>query len=392
MSKTKRGSAFDEFSGKSENSFKITPVGEVGGELDFERVELIKVTDLLPDPDQPRAPLLPSGPEEENVRERFLSGEIDCFQAVKEWIRFAKKDKGHTRQIQFLRDMAAGFESPEGGQINPITAVWTEAMGVAMIETGEQRFWSAVIGYVDNKMAGPVPELRAVIRPFLSKTRQVLENRHIGPPTVVTQAREIASLFISEGLLKVPEELLSIPSHDRDSYDIHRWVLRSRKPHKSWEDLEQLMSMSARRMRMVLGLLALPTYLLNLANRNSISSRALEDIVYRYKAEDWEEMVYYAIEQGWPPPDEELGSSTKEEQKKKKKKSSKEIAYTGVKKFFRVIKGSRSNPAATIGFVADEVAGSKDALEAYNILAHLTNQIELRLIDRGLINKEIDGK
>ena len=88
--------------------------------------------------------------------------------------------------------MAAGFNAEDGGQINPVTAVWTEQQGIAMIETGEQRFWATVLDFVHGGKIGDIPTLRVVIKPEFSRKRQILENRHVGPPTAVSQAREIA--------------------------------------------------------------------------------------------------------------------------------------------------------------------------------------------------------
>ena len=42
-----------------------------------ERIIYIPVTNVFPDPDQPRTPLLPFGAEFGFVRERFIAGEID---------------------------------------------------------------------------------------------------------------------------------------------------------------------------------------------------------------------------------------------------------------------------------------------------------------------------
>jgi hypothetical protein len=41
-----------------------------------------------------------------------------------------------------------------------------------------------------------------------------------------------------------------------------------------------------------------------------------------------------------------------------------------------------------IGQVANEVAGAKDAVEAYQYLASLAEQVRLRLLSRGLIEED----
>ncbi|HKJ26037.1 MAG TPA: hypothetical protein VJ965_00240, partial [Anaerolineales bacterium] len=264
-----------------------------------ERVISIPVTKIFPDPDQPRMPLLPFGESSGYIRERFLSGEIDCFQAANEWMKFAKKDVGHTRRVQFLLDMAAGFKAEDGGQINPVTVVpMPEQKGAYLIETGEQRFWASVLGYVSGGMQGDPPLLKVVVKQAFSRKRQVLENRHVGPPTVVSQAREIATLFLSEGFLELPEEIAAVPAYERDPFAIHRWVAEQRKPHKSWQALEEIMSMSSRQMQRILGLALLPTPLLATADRYNLSLRTLQEIAVQPE-ELWEELIDLAINEGW---------------------------------------------------------------------------------------------
>ncbi|NIU44133.1 MAG: hypothetical protein GWM98_09205, partial [Nitrospinaceae bacterium] len=57
-------------------------------------VEAIHVDQAFPDPFQTRHPLLPPG-----IRERFWDGEIDCFQAAREWLEYAESDPVHKARI-----------------------------------------------------------------------------------------------------------------------------------------------------------------------------------------------------------------------------------------------------------------------------------------------------
>ena len=353
---------------------------------EVERVQLISVAKLMPDPDQPRTPLLPAGEPFNFLRERFVVGEIDCFEAAKEWMAVAKHTPGHARRIQFLLDMATGFDAEEGGQVNPITAVWTDQTGVAMIETGEQRFWAKVLGYVKGGMKGDSPKLRTVIRKYLSRKRQVLENRHIGPPTAVSQAREIATLFLSEGFLDLPADLIDVHPAERDPFAIHRWVMEQRKPHKSWQALEEIMSMSDRQMRGLLEILVLPTHLLQIADIEGLSQRQLLGVVSQ-PPEAWEELILLAVEEGWTGDDiaeavvelERLTQEIPETKPQKKVRPAHVQAYAQVKAFVKVLNGTTEEAALVIGQVADEIATAKDAKESYAYLAGLTEQVRLRL-------------
>lgn len=357
-----------------------------------ERVISIPVTEIFPDPDQPRMPLLPFGEESGFIRERFISGELDCFQAAEEWLQFSKSDVGHTRRIQFLLDMAAGFEAEGGGQINPVTVVpMQEPQGSYLIETGEQRYWAAVLGYVKEGMKGEIPLLKVVVKQNFSRKRQVMENRHVGPPTVVSQAREIATLFLSEGFLELPSELAEAHPAERDPFAIHRWVAQQRKPHKSWQALEEIMSMSDANMQKILRLALLPTPLLATADRYELSFRTLQEIAAQPE-ELWPELIDLAVQEGWTGADFEeaqIEDESPKEKPTKKLRDAHQQAFSGVKGFVRTLSRTTEDKALVIGQVADEVSILKeeDALASYRYLAALTEQIRLRLLERGLIEE-----
>jgi hypothetical protein len=357
-----------------------------------ERVISIPVTEIFPDPDQPRMPLLPFGESSGFLRERFISGEIDCFQAAGEWIEFSKQDVGHTRRVQFLLDMAAGFTSEDGGQINPVTVVpMTGDAGKYQIETGEQRFWAAVLGHVAGGMKGTPPLLKVVVKQEFSRKRQVLENRHVGPPTVVSQAREIATLFLSEGFLELPEEIAAVHPAERDPFAIHRWVAQQRKPHKSWQALEEIMSMSARQMQRILALAELPTPLLATADRYDLSLRTLREIAAQPEVL-WGDLLDLAIHEGWTGADFEEAEIKEAPPKKKPTKKLRDAhqqAFSNLKRFVRTLSRTTEDKTAVIGQVADEIAVMKEeeAVVSYQYLVSITEQIRLRLLERGIIEE-----
>ncbi|MCB2160565.1 hypothetical protein KQH40_00605 [bacterium] len=367
-----------------------SPVGEVASRPVAERIIYVPVNNVFPDPDQPRTPLLPFGEASGFLRERFIGMEIDCFQAAKEWMALSRHDQAHTRRVQFLLDMAAGFAAEDGGQINPVTVVrMEEPRGAYLIETGEQRFWSTVLGYVNSGMKGDVPTLKVVVKPEFSRKRQVLENRHVGPPSVVSQAREIATLFISEGLLEVPEELADLHPSRRDPFAIHRWVAETRKPHGSWKVLEEIMSMSDANMQKILRLVMLPTHLLAIADRYNLSLRTLEAIISQPEAL-WPELVDLAVHEDWTGADfqeAEIVDEAPEEKPKKRMRDAHQQALSNVKGFVRTLGRTTEDIELVIGQVADELAILKDeeALASYDYLSSLTEQIRLRLIEKGLL-------
>ncbi|MBN2045325.1 MAG: hypothetical protein JW757_09925 [Anaerolineales bacterium] len=356
-----------------------------------ERIISMPVTSIFPDPDQPRMPLLPFGESGGFIRERFIAAQIDCFQAAKEWIEVARQDVGHSRRLRFLSDMAAGFTAEDGGQINPVTVVpMQEPRDAYLIETGEQRYWATVLGYVSAGMNGPVPQLKVVVKQDFSRKRQVLENRHVGPPTVVTQAREIAALFISEGHLSLPEELAKVHPAERDPLEVTRWVAEQRKPHKSWQTIEEIMSMSMRNMSKILNIARLPTDLLAVADRYELSMRTLLEIQAQ-PAYLWEELVDRAVNEGWPSgeqPAAELDYETIQPKPKKKTRPAHRKAFSRLIGFVRAL-NSNEDPNRLIAQVADDVAVQKetDAIASYQYLDALTAQLRLRLLDKGLIDE-----
>jgi hypothetical protein len=359
--------------------------------LPIERVIQIPVIKVYPDPHQPRTPILPSGEAGKFIRERFIAGEIDCFQAAKEWMKHAEGDLGHSKRVGFLLDMAAGIDSEDGGQINPVTVVpMTEPQGAFMIETGEQRFWAVILRYVSLGMKGDPPVLKVVQKEEFSQKRQVLENRHVGPPTVVSQAREIATLFISEGFLEVPEELAGVHPAELDPFAIHRWVAAERKPHKSWEALEEIMSMSVRRMQQTLAILQMPTALLLLSDRFELPERVLREVISQPE-ESWPELIDLAIHDGWTSEDidaVELKGTDPKGKPQKKLRPPHQQAHSAISRFVRTLSRTTEDPSFVIGQVATEVAGSKESVDTYHYLSTLTAQVRLRLLEMGLLEDD----
>jgi hypothetical protein len=353
-----------------------------------ERVLEIPVSRIFPDPHQPRTPLLPAGEEAGFIRERFIAREIDCFQAAREWLEFAEADPAHLRRILFLLDMASGFAAEEGGQVNPLTVVpMIEPKGDFLIETGEQRFWAAVIGYVKSQAKGDPPPVKAVVREQLSRKRQVLENRHVGPPSAVSQAREIATLFLSEGYLQPPEALLDASPAEQDPFAIHRWVAGERKPHGSWAALEGIMSMSSRRMQQLLSLLSFPSEILFLADRYYLPERTLREILSEPE-HLWGQLVELAAFEGWTGEDfkaAEIEDEVPEEKPARQarpKPDPRQAAVASFKKLLRLAEAAGAHPAALIGELADQAALSDDPEQAYRFLASLAEQVRLRLEGR----------
>jgi hypothetical protein len=219
-------------------------------------IELLSPSKMIPDRFQPR-PLLPL-----DIATRFFSGEIDCYQAARAWMKQASADEGMQKQIDQLLSMADTFD--EHGQIKAITGSFvpnSKGTYIFQIETGERRFWAACLKYVKSK-AKQEPDLRVEVVDHPSRYRQVIENRHAEPPSAVAQAREIAALLLENAGISPDPDL-------DDPYKYFRQALEARRPHKTWPRLEELMQLSRSRMVQLLNLLNFTTPILENINGNN---------------------------------------------------------------------------------------------------------------------------
>ncbi|MBE0696272.1 MAG: hypothetical protein IH586_05055, partial [Anaerolineaceae bacterium] len=212
---------------------------------EVERIERLKPSQMIPDRFQPRR-LLPTP-----LRQPFYSGDIDCYDAAREWLQMAKKDSGIQAEVERLLAMGGSFT--EHGQIKPITGMWVEAASgryIFQIETGERRFWAACLQHVlqgpegkAGRQAEPVLRVEVVSHP--TRTRQVLENRHAEPPSAVGQACEIASLILAE------QNIQPQPGVE-DEFEFFRKVHEKRMPAGLWDQLMPIMQLTRPRMEQLL--------------------------------------------------------------------------------------------------------------------------------------------
>ncbi len=245
------------------------------------RVAFVPVSQIWPDPYQPR-PLLPP-----DIKTRFFSGEWDCFQAARAWLTRAEQDPLERQRVDALLHMGASFG--EHGQIKPITGRWDAATRRFVLETGERRFWAAVLQAVLHEVAEE-PQLEALVVEQPSRARQVLENITAEPPSAVMRAREIAALIL--------EFLGEAPEAGESDFDYYRRVLRYRRlPSAAVRHVEELLGISGRYIRYHLQLLQLPDHLLLLADRYRLTEGALREVL-RLPPEAWEEAIQDLVRRG----------------------------------------------------------------------------------------------
>ncbi|MBW6472538.1 MAG: hypothetical protein K0B14_05390, partial [Anaerolineaceae bacterium] len=136
-SKKKRFNAFEDFPTTEEKPIANLKSIQEPAKTDryIERIERLKPSEMMPDRFQPRR-LLPM-----HIRQSFYSGEIDCYQAAAEWLKYAQHDSGVKAEVERLLSLGNSFD--EHGQIKAITGSWdNDPHGnfVFFIETGERRF------------------------------------------------------------------------------------------------------------------------------------------------------------------------------------------------------------------------------------------------------------
>lgn len=291
----KRHSAFEEFpveSGAAQSAPEsLFPQNRPGSDQasilsqpsppSVERIERLHPSQMIPDRFQPRR-LLPG-----MLRHAFFSGQIDCYQAARQWLQLGARNPAVQAEIDRLLAMGGSFE--EHGQIKPITGAWTEnALGeyVFQIETGERRFWAACLRRIKNNDKDE-PNLRVEVVPKPTRTRQVLENRHAEPPSAVGQACEVASLIL-DALGETPDPQIE------DEFEYFRGANR-RKPAGLWEKITPVMQLTRPRMEQLLDILNLPTPLLEQADRHRIPERVLREVIAAPQ-DQWESVLNTSIQ------------------------------------------------------------------------------------------------
>jgi len=358
-----------------------------GGDFDaLPVIDTVKASLIYPDALQPRPSPLPAG-----IRARFRRGEIDAFQAARDWLRLADKDP--IVQHEITRYLSMGENMAANGQINPITGRWEQSVirgretRIFRIETGEQRFWSAVIHHVQQKANPDDLTLRVSVVPasaapdeISTVKRQISENRKNMQLTEVLQAREIARLL----LVAVQEKTGQTFTHsDADEYEYFRNALRlGRVPHGVWDVVQAEFGLGQHRMRQSLEILRFPSPLLDLAHQSRLSYRQLSQIL-KLPEEEWETAVWEAALQNIRQNEDDEGAPTAAEGTGKRKPKQlvdpAELAFRGVRRFYRsAIKGIHNNPLL-IQSVADNVIMDGYAEEVIDFMEDLVKAIRQRI-------------
>jgi hypothetical protein len=369
-------------------------------------VDTVKASLIYPDALQPRPSPLP-----DPIRAKFRRGEIDAFQAGREWLKLAEKDALLSYDIQ--RYLSMGENIAANGQINPITGRWEQAVlrgkekRIFRIETGEQRFWSSVLHHIHEKQEPDALTLKVSVVPLSAAPdelatvrRQISENRKNMQLTEVLQAREIARLLLVTITAKTGQAFAVDPN---DEYEYFRGVLRlGRVPHGVWDTVQAEFNLGQHRMRQSLEILRLPSPLLDLAHKAKLSYRSLSQIL-KQDPTAWTALVQSAAAQALA--DEELendettaavaqegeesaggaeGSDSRPSLKARKLVDPAELAYRGVRRFYRsAIKGVHSNPLL-IQAVADNVIMDGYAEEVIDFMEDLVRAIRTRLNEEDL--------
>jgi hypothetical protein len=384
-SKRKRHSAFDDFpvdkdqpvdTPRKVSLSNSSQHSEAKPEMEIERIERLKPSQMIPDRFQPRR-LLPTA-----LREPFFSGEMDCYQAAEQWLSLARQDSAHRAIIDRLLSMAASFN--DHGQIKPITGSWADTQDgryVFLIETGERRFWAACLQAASSP-SSQEPLLRVEVVKHPSRQRQVLENRHAEMPSAVSQACEIAALILSEtGIQPNPEQ--------KDEYEYFRNARAQRMPAGLWEEIKPVMQLTRPRMVQLLNILQFPTALLEMADRYRLPERVLREVL-SLPADQWERAILLSI-QNQLTSDEvvktvssteitSISSNPPVSTDSKPKRPPSLIAASGLRRFANtLLRLEGLNQAQAFDELADELVLAGDAESILVLLDELSMLINARL-------------
>jgi hypothetical protein len=339
----------------------------------IEGIERLPPSAMIPDRFQTRT-MLPL-----EIGDRFFGGEIDCYKAAEAWLVLAEEDESVRRQVDRLLGMGESFD--EHGQIKPITGSFVPAANgtyTFLIETGERRFWAACLQAVREGRGGTEPQLRVEVVERPTRYRQVLENRHAEPPSAVAQAREIAAIILAEAG-KEPK------SGMEDPYDYFRQALEMRKSQKLWSKLERLMQISRPRMVQIIGLLKLPTQILERANRIEMPDRVLRAILAQPQ-DRWEGLFVQAIKEGLTSEEvaeasaDTAGATTKKTESERGRMVPAQSALRGIRIFSGAIsKVDKMTQGGILDDLADEMMVRGDAYQVLPFLEELAKLLRVRI-------------
>ena len=247
------------------------------------RVVSIPLSQCLPDRFQARIILPPE------IKYRFFSGEMDCYQAVGSLLEAQEYDEGLRPQVADL--LALGLNIMDLGQIEPATGSWVAGPAGGMIfalEVGERRFWSLALAAVHLGQADE-PQLQVIEQSTFSRERQISENIQREDNTAVDRARAIAGLL----LLQMSIE----PDHQiEDDLDYFRQVhTLGRYPNGTWDPLQTQMKMSRTAMIRHLDILKLPTDLVYLAKMHNLPEARLREVLAA-PSKNWQKLLLLAVE------------------------------------------------------------------------------------------------
>lgn len=245
----------------------LVPAPNISGKR--RAITYISVTDIIPDQYQSR-PLLPPA-----VGKRFFNFEIDCFEAMRQWIQAAKVDPVYRKKLEGLSGLEESLDKQ--GQINAIFGYWKQAQNgrdYFFIESGERRFWSTVLGAVRRKETGENVRVACIVVPEFSLERQVAENEKSEGLSAVGKAREVARLILEYKGIK-PD-----PSEDGYGFSYHRKAIGLRASEDVWQKIGALVNIESRsQLSKYIKILSLDDELLIAADAYNVSFKALYHIV-----------------------------------------------------------------------------------------------------------------
>jgi hypothetical protein len=377
-SNRKRSSAFEDFPEPSESQgskLSFSTPENASPAAQIERIERLKPSQMLPDRFQPRR-LLPT-----ILRAAFFSGQIDCYQAARQWLSLAKEELVYQDEIDRLLAMGTSFD--EHGQIKPITGSWVPANDgqyIFLIETGERRFWAACLRAAkDNQKEEPLLRIEVVQKP--TRFRQVLENRHAESPSAVGQACEVAALILAE--LKIEP-----PTDPKDEFEFFRQARNQRMPAGLWDNIIPMMQLTRPRMVQLLNILQLPSSLLDIADRARLPERVLREILSLPHSE-WERTLRMSVQKHLTSDDlvelknSPVASPSPRRNLEETYASPSRTALSGLRRFGNALTSlDEVSQSQAMDEIADSLVASRQAEGMMNLLGELNRLVQMRISRR----------
>ncbi|MEK6256038.1 MAG: hypothetical protein N2C13_01815 [Chloroflexota bacterium] len=247
------------------------------------RIVSVPLSQVIPDRFHPRV-ILPS-----NVKKPFFSNEIDCYEAAKMLIEYAKQDQSLRSQVKDL--LALGHSILDNYQIQPAYGYWgrnESGEHYLFLEVGSRRFWGLALAYVEEGLERE-PTIEVAEGVESAGFRQIVENVHTLNFCAIDLARAIASLILLRNEI-IPEQKM-----DAAGIYFRKALSIKRISNSTWNAISQILNRTPDVLKQHIQFLTLSESFQYHAALHRLSASVLQEIINAPK-ENQSDMLSAALE------------------------------------------------------------------------------------------------